>query len=116
MTHRVELEKQIGVSGAEDQVLRFPESVVRDLKTVTDILIRHHAKRIILYGSFARGDFRLSSDLDLCVEEIPDEEYFSAWAETLMIVSRHVSILDLAGVRGYLRERILSEGMVLYAV
>jgi len=94
---------------------RLPARVQKDLDSTRKILMRHGARRIILYGSFARGDFQASSDLDLCVEGMPDDQYFPAWAEVLMKIPRRVSILDLKGIGGYLKERILSEGRTLYA-
>jgi hypothetical protein len=92
----------------------MPEIPRRDLQQVVDILKRHGAKKIILYGSYARGTATPASDLDLCEEGIPSTNYFRAWAECLMTVSSHVSILDLITVQGYLRERILREGEVIY--
>lgn len=94
---------------------RMPSQVSRDLESVQEILVRHGAQRIILYGSFARGDFRPTSDLDLCVEGMPDDQYFPAWSEVLMKINRRVSILDLKGIRGYLEDRIRTEGKTIYA-
>ncbi len=93
----------------------MPVAVKQDLQHILEILKRHGAKRVILYGSYARGTATPASDLDLCEEGIPPTRYFRAWAECLMIANTPVSILDLASVKGYLRERILSEGKVLYA-
>jgi predicted nucleotidyltransferase len=93
----------------------MPETSRRDLQRVVDILKRHGAKKIILYGSYARGTATPASDIDLCEEGIPSADYFRAWAECLMTISSHVSILDLISVQGYLRERILREGEVIYA-
>ncbi|MGH2593785.1 MAG: nucleotidyltransferase family protein [Anaerolineae bacterium] len=94
---------------------RLPVVVRQDLQRILEILKRHGAQRIILYGSYARGTATPVSDLDLCEEGIPATNYFRAWAECLMIANIPVSILDLASVKGYLRERILREGKVLYA-
>jgi len=94
----------------------LPEFIQKDLAQVIEILKNHKVERIILYGSFARGDYATGSDLDLGVEGIPAEEYFRAWADVLMSAQRRISLLDLDRVHGYLRERILSEGRVVYAI
>jgi predicted nucleotidyltransferase len=92
----------------------FPDDILQDIQKVESILLHHGAMKIILYGSLAKGDYRADSDIDVCVEGIPDENYFRAIAECLMIIQRPVSILDFQNVRGYLRERILKEGKILY--
>jgi predicted nucleotidyltransferase len=96
------------------QSLSIPAVVRQNLELIAQILVRHGARRIILYGSFARGDFHAPSDLDLCVEGLSPMEYLSAWADALMQANHPFSILALEDARGYLRERILSEGRVLY--
>jgi uncharacterized protein len=100
---------------AEIAVAEMPAAARDDLEKILQVLKRHGARRVILYGSYARGTATAASDIDLCVEGVPDSDFFRVWAECLMIVKSRFSILDLAGVRGYLRERILGEGRVLYA-
>ena len=92
----------------------FPREILQDIRRVASILRRHGAMKIILYGSLARGDYRPDSDIDICVEGIPDENYFRALAECLMNAQRRVSVLDFQVAQGYFRERILEEGRVLY--
>lgn len=92
----------------------FPLDFQEDLAKVRSILLGHGAKKIILYGSLARGDYRPDSDIDLCVEGLPDRNFFRALAECLMNARHHVSVLDFKNARGYLRERILKEGRLLY--
>ncbi|NIV93392.1 hypothetical protein GWN42_11475 [candidate division KSB1 bacterium] len=92
----------------------IPENIARDLEKVKDILIGLGATRIILYGSLVRNDFHKDSDIDICVDGLPNYNYFRALAECLMEVDRRVSILDFKNVHGYLRTRILEEGKVLY--
>jgi predicted nucleotidyltransferase len=92
----------------------FPADLLKDIKQAESILLNHGALKIILYGSLARGDYRPDSDIDLCVEGMPDENYFRALAECLMTIQRPISILDFQDTYGYLRERILREGRILY--
>jgi len=92
----------------------FPPDILQDIRQIESTLRRHGAAKIILYGSLARGDYRADSDIDICVVGLPERKFFRALAECLMNTQRRMSVLDLQGVRGYLRERILEEGKVLY--
>lgn len=91
----------------------FPRDFLADLRLVRSILLNHGAQKIILYGSLAKGDYRPDSDIDVCVEGLPDQKFFRALAECLLQVHHHVSVLDLKTVKGYLRQRILTEGRLL---
>jgi predicted nucleotidyltransferase len=93
---------------------RFSDDIVRDLSIVKSILLRYGARKIIVYGSVARGDYRADSDIDICCEGIPPEYYFRALAECMMAMQRHVSVLDFASLHGYFKERIVREGKILY--
>jgi predicted nucleotidyltransferase len=92
----------------------FPADLLKDIKQAESILLNHGALKNILYGSLARGDYRPVSDIDLCVEGMPDENYFRAVAECLMTIQRPISILDFQDTYGYFSERILREGRILY--
>lgn len=85
-----------------------------DIDRVLSILKTYHVNKVILYGSFARGDFREDSDLDICVEGLKNEYFFKALAECMMNSDRSVSITDFDSTYGYFRERILKEGRILY--
>ena len=92
----------------------LPPAILQDIDRVKTILLDYGANRIILYGSLARGDYRADSDIDICTEGMPDENYFRALAECLMNIQRPVSILDLKNAHGYFRERVFNEGKILY--
>jgi len=92
----------------------FPMDIMQDIEKIESILLKLGAAKIILYGSLARGDYKADSDIDICYEGIPDESYFRAVAECLMETQRRVSVLDLKSIRGYLKQRILKEGKLLY--
>jgi predicted nucleotidyltransferase len=92
----------------------FPHDIMRDIEKIESILVRHGALKIILYGSLARGDYHIDSDIDICFEGIPDDKYFRALAEILMETDRRVSMCDFEDAYGHSRERILREGKILY--
>lgn len=74
--------------------------VVTDLESVhrevTDIMKRHYGERltkIVLYGSYARGDFNDNSDVDYLV--MLDEENVSAFKEvSTTIADRNAYYLE----------------------
>ncbi|MCX7858652.1 nucleotidyltransferase domain-containing protein [Chloroflexus sp.] len=93
----------------------FPPDMIRDLQKVSIILMQRGAQKIIVYGSLARGDYRPDSDIDLCVEGLPDQVYFRALAECMMAIDRPLSLVALKDTHGYFRTRILTEGKIIYA-
>jgi len=104
----------VGRQRTGDIVATLPREIAKDVETAVAILRRHGARRIVLYGSLARGDYRMDSDIDLCYEGIPSEDYFRTVAECIMQIPRRVCVVDIKDTRGLFRERIMSEGKVLY--
>ncbi len=94
----------------------FPDDLFTDLIKAKSILIELGARKIILYGSLARGDYDQHSDIDICVDGIPKESYFRAIARCMMEIDRRISILEFEKIQGYFKERILSEGKILYEI
>ncbi len=92
-----------------------PPEMIRDLQKISSILTRRGAQKIIVYGSLARDDYRPDSDIDICVEGIPDQAYFRTLAECMMAIDRPISLVVLKDTHGYFRTRILTEGKLLYA-
>ena len=92
----------------------IPEEFREDVRMVVRILQSYRVRRVILYGSVARGDFRKDSDLDFCVEGLDVRYFFVALAECLLSVARPLSIIDLDSLSGYFLDRVLSEGTIVY--
>lgn len=91
----------------------LPSEILFEIKQVVAILRRHGAMDIILYGSLARGDYRIDSDIDLLVSGLAPREYFSALADILMQSKLHVSLLNMEDIHGYFREKVLREGKII---
>lgn len=81
---------------------------------IISLAVKYDIKKVILFGSRARGDFKRTSDIDLavCGGDIPrfaldlDEE-----TNTLL----EYDIVDLdSGIQDELRESIEKEGKLMY--
>ena len=53
------------------------------------------ASQVFVFGSFARGELRPDSDIDMAVSGLPAEVYFSAVSKASDLLSRPVDLLDL---------------------
>ncbi len=96
------------------RIADLPVDFRKELDQVVHILGNYNARRVILYGSVARGDFRDDSNLDICVEGLDSTLFFRALGECLIAIERPVSLVDFANTYGYFRQRIVDEGKVIY--
>lgn len=86
-------------------------------QTVIDILSRHQASRIAVFGSRARDDAREDSDLDLLVSFATAKSLFKLVAierELSETLGLKVDLLTEAALSPHLRERIRSQLRVIY--
>jgi predicted nucleotidyltransferase len=75
----------------------------------------HGARRVVLFGSLARGDFRVGSDIDLAAEGIPPDRFFRAGADLDAAAGEvHVDLLPLESAGPRARAAIAAEGVVLH--
>ncbi len=83
-------------------------------KIAEELVKRFGAKRVVLFGSLARGDFSSWSDIDLAVWGIPAAKFFKAvsFASGISDVWR-VDLVDTQDCTRALREIILEEGTEL---
>lgn len=87
-------------------------------QTVIDEIIHlatvYQVKKVILFGSRARGDFREKSDIDLAVQG-GDYQRFSLAVddETSTLLKYDIVLLDGA-VQEELRKVIREEGLIIY--
>jgi hypothetical protein len=83
---------------------------------ILDIANRYGAKNVRLFGSVARGDESLESDIDLLVELEPDRSLFDLGGllfELQDLLGVHVDVVTEKGLRSRIRERVLGEAIPL---
>ncbi len=70
-------------------------------------------KRIGIFGSFARGEQKRTSDVDVLVEFVQGEATFDNFMRLVFyledIFSRKVDLLTVRGIDRYIRSRVESE-------
>lgn len=85
-----------------------------EVRAAVDILKEYGAKRVLLFGSVARGEHHSLSDIDLACEGIAPDKFFKALGRLLSTLGRSVDLIDLKEVKETLRNRIAREGVLLY--
>jgi predicted nucleotidyltransferase len=93
------------------------EDVLRDKREeILEIVKRHGADQVRVFGSIARGEARADSDVDLLVRPGPQT---SAWFPAGLVLDleallgRKVDVLTEKALHWYIRDRILSEAVPL---
>ncbi len=84
------------------------------LNEINTIAQKHHVKKVILFGSRARGDFKKISDIDLAVEG-GDFFRFALDIEEDTSTLLKYDIIDLSrNMQEELLESIKKEGLTIY--
>ncbi len=81
---------------------------------------RHRIKRLALFGSYARGDFRPESDIDILVEFENDAaigflELARIQRELAELFGRPVDLVPMSGLKPMIRDAVFSEMVDFYA-
>lgn len=84
------------------------------LEEIKDLAREYGIKRVILFGSRARGDYHTTSDIDLATEG-GDHVKFALDVDDYTSTLLKYDIIDLDGpVQEELRRSIEKEGIVIY--
>src|SRR5512138_4000802 len=91
-----------------------------DRERVADFCRRHQVRRLALFGSVLRDDFRPDSDVDVLVEFAPEShaglfELARMEAELAELVGRKVDLRTPAELSRYFRDEVLATAEVQYA-
>jgi len=72
---------------------------------------KYGARRIVLIGSLARGDFRVGSDIDLVVEGLDSKVFYKAGADAERTAAGHdVDLVPLESASPALLDQMAREG------
>lgn len=92
-------------------MVNLKENIIREIK---DLAIECGVKKVILFGSRARGDNKERSDIDLAIEG-GKTALFAVEAEEKIRTLLMFDIVDLGGfVQEELRKSIETEGELIY--
>lgn len=91
-----------------------------DRNRVADFCRRHQVRRLALFGSVLRDDFRPDSDVDVLVEFEPDSraglfELARMEAELAELVGRKVDLRTPAELSRYFRDEVAAGAETQYA-
>ena len=93
------------------KILGIDDSIEQD---IISIAIKNDIKKLILFGSRARGDFKRTSDIDLAVEG-GNISAFAVQVDEEVSTLLEFDIINLDGrVQKKLLESIRREGVLLY--
>ena len=86
---------------------------------IADFCRRHHIRRLALFGSALRADFRPDSDIDVLVEfdpeHIPGLEFFEMEIELSEMLGRKVDLNTPEFLSPRFRSQVLATAEVQYA-
>jgi predicted nucleotidyltransferase len=90
-----------------------------DRDRLADLCRRRHIRRLALFGSVLRDDFRADSDVDVLVEfepgHVPGYGFISVQDELSALLGRQVDLVTYKALIPRLRERVLAEAQEQYA-
>ena len=89
-----------------------------DREKVADFCQRHHIRKLALFGSVLRDDFRPKSDVDVLVEfedgKTPGLAFFAMQEELSSLFGRRVDLNTPQGLSRYFREKVLAEAETVH--
>ena len=87
-------------------------------RKLRDFCCRNHIRKLSLFGSVLRKDFRPDSDIDVLVEfepgHIPGLSFFTIESELSELFGRKVELHTLNFLSHYFRKKVMTEAEVQY--
>lgn len=97
----------------------MPQAVIRlPLAAIAGFCQRHHIRRLALFGSVLRPDFRADSEIDLLVEfdagHVPGLKFFVLQDELSNMLGRQVDLNTPDCLSRYFRDDVVANAENLY--
>ena len=96
----------------------MPARLALDAAQIEAFCRRHHIRKLALFGSVLRDDFRPDSDVDVLVEfepgHVPGLSFFSMEAELSEILARKADLNTPQFLGRYFRDEVEAEAEVQY--
>jgi uncharacterized protein len=95
----------LALSGVKKRVIEGIKAKIRE------ILIRNKVKKAGIFGSYARGDYKKGSDIDILIEPSSGMGFGFAGLEIQLSnkLKKKVDLVSYNGISPYLRDKILGE-------
>ena len=95
-------------------------SVQVDETKLADLCRQYHVRELSVFGSAARGEMRLDSDIDLLVEFLPDAhvdlvDHAGLMLDLEQLLGRRVDLVSKRGLKPLIRDSVLEEARLVYA-
>ncbi len=92
--------------------------IVIDRERLADFCRQHHIRKLALFGSVLREDFRPDSDVDVLVEFEPGHRvglaFFQIQEELSKMLGRNVDLNTPAFLSRYFRDEVMKEAQAQY--
>jgi predicted nucleotidyltransferase len=92
--------------------------IMMDREKISDFCRRHHIRKLALFGSVLREDFKPESDIDVLVEFeqgcVPGLSFFSMERELSEILNHKVDLNTPQFLSPYFRDQVLAEAEAQY--
>ncbi len=86
--------------------------ITKDEKqAITELSKKYNVKQVLLFGSSLTG---VGADIDLAVEGIAPEKFYSFYGDLMFALSKPVDLIDLSSTSKFI-QMIKNEGIQLYA-
>ncbi|MGA8572994.1 MAG: nucleotidyltransferase family protein [Desulfobaccales bacterium] len=99
----------------------IPKSIVQvafPKERIAEFCRKHHIKKLAIFGSALRRDFREDSDIDVLVEfekdRVPGLLFFAMQDELSEILGRKVDLNTPECLSRYFRDKVFQEAVVQY--
>ena len=87
----------------------------RLIDQILDVILKYTTpKKVIIFGSRARGDFKETSDIDIAIDSEEDIDFVREILDEEVETLLKFDVVNLRKVNENFKKRILEEGIVIY--